>query len=75
MSRPWCHNRAPRVGQWVRAGYKRGKVLLRWLPHVMSQECRAWATGDRATPAPALDGWQCQGCRWFPAEAEQWSAK
>ena len=63
---PRCHNRQPYSGQWVRAGYKRGKILLRWIPHRMSQPCKSWSTGDRATPVPVLEGWQCAGCRWLP---------
>ena len=63
---PHCFNRSPRTGQWVRAGYRRGKILLRWIPHRMSQPCKSWSTGDRATPVPVLEGWQCAGCRWLP---------
>lgn len=76
MIRPWCFNRAPRTGMWVRAGWKRTangiKPHWRWVSHRMSQECRAWSTGDRATPAPALDGWACAGCEWLPEEARKW---
>lgn len=32
--------------------------------------CKAWSTGDRATPAPKLEGWLCEGCRWMPEEAK-----
>lgn len=56
---PHCFNRSPRTGQWVRAGYKRGKILLRWIPHRMSQGCKAWDTGNGATPAPVLNRWLC----------------
>lgn len=69
---PWCFNRSPRTGQWVRAGYRRGKILLRWLPYRMSQGCMAWDTGDGATPAPVLNRWLCHGCKWLPKEAEPW---
>jgi hypothetical protein len=34
--------------------------------HRMSQPCKSWSTGDRATPVPVLEGWQCAGCRWLP---------
>lgn len=69
---PWCFNRPERAGMWVRAGWKRGKVLLRWLPNRMSRGCMAWHTGDRATPAPVLHRWLCHGCKWLPKEAEPW---
>ena len=36
------------------------------IPHRMSQPCKSWSTGDRATPVPVLEGWQCAGCRWLP---------
>lgn len=36
------------------------------IPHRMSQPCRTWATGDRATPVPVLQNWNCAGCRWLP---------
>lgn len=74
--RPWCFNREIRTGRWVRAGWKvtpNGmKPHWRWISHLMSQECKAWSTGDNATPAPALDGWECQGCRLLPPEAVPW---
>lgn len=66
---PDCFNAEPITGYWAPSGYKRGKRCMRWIAHRMSQRCKAWATGDRATPAPALDGWQCAGCRWLPSEA------
>lgn len=50
-------------------GYKNNKPCYRWIAHRMSQRCKAWATGDRAVPAPALDKWQCAGCAWLPEEA------
>ena len=65
---PGCHNRQPLAGQWFRAGYKRGKVRLVYVPHRMSQPCNSWATGDRATPVPVLQKWDCAGCRWLPRE-------
>lgn len=66
---PRCYNRPPYAGLWVRAGYRRGKILLRWIPHRMSQECRAWHTGDHAVPVPQLEGWRCEGCRWFTTQS------
>ena len=38
------------------------------IPHRMSQPCRSWATGDRATPVPVLENWNCAGCKWLPRE-------
>ena len=65
---PVCHNREPFAGQWFRAGYKRGKVRLVYVAHRMSQPCRTWTTGDRATPVPVRENWNCAGCRWLPRE-------
>lgn len=71
---PLCHNRPPYTGMWVRAGFKRTSSGVKphwiWIPHRMSQGCKAWSTGDRATPAPKLEGWLCEGCRWMPEEAK-----
>lgn len=70
---PDCYNHAPSVGMWVRAGWKVTANGLKphwvWISHRMSFGCKAWATGDRAVPAPALDKWQCAGCVWLPDEA------
>ncbi len=63
---PHCHNRQPLAGQWFRAGYKRGKVRLVYVPHQMSQPCKSWSTGDRAIPEPVRQGWICAGCGWLP---------
>jgi len=45
-------------------GYTHGSG--EFIPHRMSQPCRSWATGDRATPVPVLEGWNCAGCKWLP---------
>lgn len=55
---PTCHNR-PEFGPYE---HPSGEVIH----HAMSQPCKAWSTGDRATPVPVLEGWQCAGCRWLP---------
>ena len=55
---PACHNRAEFTGYT----HQSGEVI----PHRMSQPCRTWATGDRATPVPVLANWNCAGCRWLP---------
>ena len=36
------------------------------IQHAMSQPCKSWSTGDRATPVPVQFGWNCAGCRWLP---------
>lgn len=69
---PACYNRPPITGYWAHLGYKRGKARLVWVPFRMSQACKAWSTGDRATPAPALQGWRCEGCKWLPDEARRY---
>jgi hypothetical protein len=56
---PHCHNRAE-FGPYQHAT---GEI-----PHRMSQPCRTWATGDRATPVPVRENWNCAGCRWLPRE-------
>ena len=55
---PACHNRPEIVGYTHQSG--------EFIPHRMSQPCKSWSTGDRATPVPVLEGWQCAGCRWLP---------
>lgn len=68
---PSCYNRPPQPdGRWFRAGYRPTdlKPRLRWHRRQMSDRCAAFDTGDRATPVPVLEGWQCAGCRWNPNE-------
>lgn len=57
---PNCHNRP----EFAAYQHPTGEVI----PHRMSQPCRTWATGDRATPVPVLENWNCAGCRWLPRE-------
>ena len=57
---PNCHNRNEFTGYTHSSD--------EYIPHRMSQPCRTWATGDRATPVPVLQGWNCAGCRWLPRE-------
>ena len=57
---PACFNREP----FTAYTHQSGEVI----PHRMSQPCRTWATGDRATPVPVLANWNCAGCRWLPRE-------
>lgn len=57
---PPCHNR-PEFGPYETVS---GEIV----EHRMSQPCRTWATGDRATPVPVLEGWNCAGCKWLPRE-------
>ena len=57
---PACHNRP----EFTAYTHPSGEVI----PHRMSQPCRTWATGDRATPVPVLQNWNCAGCRWLPRE-------
>ena len=56
---PACFNREPFTAYQHATGE---------IPHRMSQPCRTWATGDRATPVPVLENWNCAGCRWLPRE-------
>lgn len=56
--KPLCHNRP----EFIAYEHPSGEVIQ----HAMSQPCKSWSTGDRATPVPVLEGWQCAGCRWLP---------
>jgi hypothetical protein len=55
---PPCFNRAE-FGPYETAS---GEIV----EHRMSQPCKSWSTGDRATPVPVQLGWNCAGCRWLP---------
>lgn len=55
---PSCHNRPELIGYTHASGEH--------VPHRMSQPCKSWSTGDRATPEPVRQGWRCAGCRWLP---------
>ena len=55
---PTCHNRP----EFLPYEHPSGELIQ----HAMSQPCKSWSTGDRATPVPVLEGWQCAGCRWLP---------
>ena len=57
---PPCFNR-PEFGPYETAS---GEIA----EHRMSQPCKSWSTGDRATPVPVLQKWDCAGCRWLPRE-------
>ena len=57
---PNCFNREP----FTAHTHPSGEVI----PHRMSQPCRTWSTGDRATPGPVRENWNCAGCRWLPRE-------
>ena len=57
---PACFNREP----FTAYTHPSGEAI----PHRMSQPCRTWATGDRATPVPVRENWNCAGCRWLPRE-------
>jgi len=57
---PPCFNR-PEFGPYETAS---GEIV----EHRMSQPCKSWSTGDRATPVPVLENWNCAGCKWLPRE-------
>lgn len=57
---PPCFNR-PEFGPYETAS---GEIV----EHRMSQPCKSWSTGDRATPVPVRENWNCAGCRWLPRE-------
>ena len=57
---PACHNRPEPIGYTHSSG--------EFIPHRMSVSCKSWATGDRATPVPVRENWNCAGCRWLPRE-------
>ena len=64
--RPRCYNRTAFPGYWVRAGYRSGKVLLRFIPFRMSSTCKAWISSGATPPDPERKGWNCHGCLWKP---------
>ena len=55
---PNCHNR-DHFGSYE---HPSGELI----EHRMSQPRKSWSTGDRATPVPVSQGWNCAGCRWLP---------
>ena len=55
---PHCHNHHEPIGYLHSSG--------EFIPHRMSTSCKSWTTGDRATPVPVLENWNCAGCRWLP---------
>ncbi len=67
---PHCFNRPKLTGTWVRAGYARGKIRLRWVEHRMSQPCKAWSVPDGTIPVPWMEKWtaHCLKCMWFPKD-------
>ena len=67
---PPCHNRPEFKPQWVRAGYKRGKILLRLIPHTMSQECKSYDGPEGSVPDPIRFKWNCEGCRWLTSRMQ-----
>lgn len=65
---PPCYNRPPFPGMWVRAGYRRGKVLLRFIPSRMTSTCKNWISSGDLSPDPIRNGWNCVGCQRLPEE-------
>lgn len=63
--RPRCYNRAPFRGLWMRAGYRNGKILLKWVPHLMSQDCKSYSVPAGTIPVPVREKWVCDGCVLF----------
>ena len=57
---PACHNRS----EFTAYEHPSGELIQ----HAMSQPCKSWSTGDRATPVPVLENWNCAECRWLPRE-------
>jgi len=57
---PPCHNRH----EFTDYTHPSGAVI----PHRMSKPCKSWTTGDRATPVPVRENWNCAGCQWLPRE-------
>lgn len=45
------------------------KPRMRWRCRKMSNDCRAWDCLADEEPTPALEGWDCRGCRWLPDRA------
>lgn len=72
--KPHCHNRPPRPPGWwhpVRQKLGDRKPRYRWVSHEWSEDrCAAWDVPDGAKPAPLIMGWNCEGCRWLPVNAQ-----
>lgn len=68
--RPACFNRAPYMGQWMPAGWRRSdlKPKLRWVEFRLSDRCASWDSPDVFDSVPARERWDCLGCRWLPIE-------
>ena len=64
--KPRCYNRPPYMGHWAPNGYRKGKRVLRFIRHRMSNDCGAWKAGDGQPSIPESEAWNCSGCRWKP---------
>lgn len=66
--KPHCYNRPPFPGAWVRAGYRNGKVVLRFIRSEMTVTCKNWIVSGDVPPDPIRKGWNCVGCKHLPPE-------
>jgi hypothetical protein len=68
--RPRCYNRpAFDAGTWMRAGYRYGKPLLRWVPRWFVNRCATHdgtGIGPNGETYPQAHKFDCTGCRWNP---------
>ena len=80
--RPRCYNRPPAPeGNWYGIGRRAdGKLVMRWYPRFSVDRCATWQgvgigqpTDEypTGTPYPMAHGWNCDGCRWKPAEHQE----
>ena len=67
--KPKCYNRADFGNYLVQDGWDDdGLRVMVETPFVMSQGCKSWAADKASDPVPMIEGWECAGCRHYPAE-------
>lgn len=74
--KPKCYNRADYGNYLVQDGWEPGVTpdgtptrypVMVEVPFAMSQGCKSWAADKASDPVPLMEGWECDGCRHFPA--------
>ena len=76
--RPRCYNRETWSNYLMQDGWEPGITpqgvptrhpVMVEVPHRMSPGCKAWESHPASPPVPQVEGWRCDGCRWFPGVA------
>jgi hypothetical protein len=66
--KPKCYNRPDYGNYLLQDGWDGDRRVMVEVPFAMSQGCKSWAADTASDPVPLMDGWQCAGCRHYPAE-------